>query len=1172
MVTELLNSSTNLCAKKEELKIEALHDFNSCHKRTGLINDHGCGKIQNLKILAAKTSVVVFAFMATKPGSELKKFASPWLSYTIIILGTFLQFTLCVFWMSDSPSFSEHNIDTKPGVIIVECNEGSTTAFWGMLGYLGLLATISFIVAFLTRRLPDSFNEAKYITFSLLAFLSVCISFIPAYLSASGKYTVAMEIYAIQSSSWALVACMFFPKCFIVLLLLLINSSILTHSALKIEALHFSTTVVHQLDQCLNESSADSTTVTFRVVWNLSEPPTISRNQRPTDGINHEIKMTTTRGPCHTIMLVTRIYHCLWHLLLSYLIPVSYGSDIGCSLSTSSLSGVIVGGDILIGVLLPLHIDNLYQKFTFTERPSQGVCTMFLLEMFQQLQAMKFALEEINGRLDLLPNLTLGLVAYDSCANLRKELEGTLWMLTGLNKAVPNYCCRKNPPLVAVLGHSMSTTSILMAHILGLYRYPQISHFSTSSLLSDRMQFPSFFRTVPSDTFQSRGLAQLILYFEWKWVGVVSVGNDYGYQGAKLVKEEILKAGACVAYTEFIAANNGGKNIAQVTRVVKASTAKAVLVFASDIFVATLLDEMMKQNVTGKVLVASEAWSTSAILGAEKYSTLLSGTIGFAFHSSTIQGFKEYLYSLHSNFPLNSEKSLSKIFWEKTFGCRFLINGLPQPVNGTKICTGHEDLTKVDNAYTDVSSLRGSLSIYTSVQVIAKSLDDMRICLEGSGPFHNGSCADIYHFQPWQLKHYIQNVKVKLSDGREVFFDENGDLPAVYDIVNWQPGSNGTMKKVKVGSYDTAAMDGNIFTINITAVLWPSGIGQVPTSVCSESCSPGFRKVVKRGEPICCFQCAPCPHGEISNKTNSDDCYKCPWNLWPNTQKTKCIPKTIEFLSTEGPLGSSLTAAAVSSSAITLFILCLFFRNRNTPIVRANNYSLSCLLLFSIFLCFLSSLNFIGYPDVLKCFTRQVIFGMVFTICISTILAKTIMVVFAFMATKPNSKLRRWTNPTVSYGIILVCSLLQLLLCVVWLSLSTPFPEYNINSQPDVIIAECNEGSPEAFWFMLGYLGLLSLISFVVAFLARRLPDSFNEAKFITFSMLAFLSVWLSFIPATLSAKGQYVIAMEIFAILSSSWALVFCMFLPKCFIILFRPNMNSKQFLMGKGKTGTNG
>ncbi|XP_063785731.1 extracellular calcium-sensing receptor-like [Pseudophryne corroboree] len=367
--------------------------------------------------------------------------------------------------------------------------------------------------------------------------------------------------------------------------------------------------------------------------------------------------------------------------------------------------------------------------------------------MFQQYQAMRFALEEINGRLDLLPNTTLGFIAFDSCAALRKELDGTLWMMTGQPQPIPNYRCQEKPPLAAVLGHTMSSSSILMAHVLGLYRHPQISHFSTSSLLSDRRQFPSFFRTVPSDAFQSRGLAKLMLQFEWTWVGLVAIGNDYGQQGIQDIKKEILKARACVAFTEFIVADGVNRNIPYITKVIKESTSKVVLVFASDLFFVLLLDEMLKQNVTGKIFVASEAWSTSNLLRVDKYSTILSGSIGFAFYSSTIPGFGEYARLIHPHYLNHSEKSLNEIFWEKNFCCQF-----PNPmVNLTKLCTGFEDLSTINNVYTDVSSLRDSFTIYTSVQVIGKSLHDMTTCSEGRGPFHNGSCANLQSFQPWQV-------------------------------------------------------------------------------------------------------------------------------------------------------------------------------------------------------------------------------------------------------------------------------------------------------------------------------------------------------------------------------------------------------------------------------------
>uniref|UniRef100_A0A8C5PKB8 G-protein coupled receptors family 3 profile domain-containing protein n=1 Tax=Leptobrachium leishanense TaxID=445787 RepID=A0A8C5PKB8_9ANUR len=422
-----------------------------------------------------------------------------------------------------------------------------------------------------------------------------------------------------------------------------------------------------------------------------------------------------------------------------------------------------------------------------------------------------------------------------------------------------------------------------------------------------------------------------------------------------------------------------------------------------------------------------------------------------------------------------------------------------------------------------------------------------------------------------QLLHYMKRVRLRMTSGRELFFDENGDPPAVYDIVNWQYGPNGRIRQVNIGSYDTGVDDGNIFSVETNIVQWGTGDREVPLSVCSQSCPPGFRKASISGKPVCCFQCKLCPPGEISNQTDSIDCSKCSWDMWPNLQRNVCISKNKEFLSYKDPLGAALAATSVSSSLVPVAIFVLFIRYKTTPIVRANNYSLSCLLLVSLSLCFLCSLIFIGNPQTANCLLRQVTFGIVFALGVSCILAKTIMVVLAFKATMPGSSLKKWTNPLMSYYIVIFCVIIQTFICILWLSYSPPYLEHNIQIKLESIVIECNEGSPTAFWCMLGYLGLLATISFIVAFLARRLPDNFNEAKFITFSMLAFLSVWVSYIPASLSARGKYTVAMEVFAILSSSWALVICMFVPKCFIILFRPHMNSKEHLMGKERSISN-
>uniref|UniRef100_A0A8D2IJD1 G-protein coupled receptors family 3 profile domain-containing protein n=1 Tax=Varanus komodoensis TaxID=61221 RepID=A0A8D2IJD1_VARKO len=283
----------------------------------------------------------------------------------------------------------------------------------------------------------------------------------------------------------------------------------------------------------------------------------------------------------------------------------------------------------------------------------------------------------------------------------------------------------------------------------------------------------------------------------------------------------------------------------------------------------------------------------------------------------------------------------------------------------------------------------------------------------------------------------------------------------------------------------------------------------VPTSKCNDYCYPGYSRKKKEQEKFCCYDCAPCPEGMISHMKGMK-------------------PK-----------------------------------HKDTPIVKANNRSITYILLTSLLLCFLSTLLFIGQPAKVTCLLRQMAFSIVFSVALSSILAKTITVLLAFVATKPGSSMRKRMGKGLANSIALSGSLIQAAICSLWLGTNPPFPDVDMHSLDDKIILECNEGSAPMFYCILGFLGSLAIVSFSVAFLARKLPDAFNEAKFITFSMLVFCSVWLSFVPAYLSTKGKYVVAVEIFAILSSSAGLLGCIFGPKCYIIVLRPELNSREHLI---------
>ncbi|CAL8347161.1 unnamed protein product [Arctogadus glacialis] len=213
----------------------------------------------------------------------------------------------------------------------------------------------------------------------------------------------------------------------------------------------------------------------------------------------------------------------------------------------------------------------------------------------------------------------------------------------------------------------------------------------------------------------------------------------------------------------------------------------------------------------------------------------------------------------------------------------------------------------------------------------------------------------------WILQH-LRNIKFKTKEGEEVYFNENGDPAAKYDIINWQPKNDGSVEFVTIGLYDASLPEDKQLHIDNLTLTWANNSKQVPISVCSGTCALGTRKVLQKGKPFCCYDCIPCAEGEVSNATDSITCVRCHPEFWSNERR-------------DG--------------------------------FKANNSELSFLLLFSLTLCFLCSLTFIGRPSDWSCIFRHTAFGITFVLCISCVLGKTLAVLMAFKATLPERNTKK---------------------------------------------------------------------------------------------------------------------------------------------------------------------
>uniref|UniRef100_A0A8D0GL08 Extracellular calcium-sensing receptor n=1 Tax=Sphenodon punctatus TaxID=8508 RepID=A0A8D0GL08_SPHPU len=838
-------------------------------------------------------------------------------------------------------------------------------------------------------------------------------------------------------------------------------------------------------------------------------------------------------------------------------------------------------GDIILGGLFPIHFGVAAKDQDLKSRPESVECIRYNFRGFRWLQAMIFAIEEINSSPTLLPNMTLGYRIFDTCNTVSKALEATLSFVAqnkidSLNLDEFCNCSDHIPSTIAVVGATGSGISTAVANLLGLFYIPQVSYASSSRLLSNKNQYKSFLRTIPNDEHQATAMADIVEYFRWNWVGTIAADDDYGRPGIDKFREAAEERDICFDFNELISQYFDEGEIQQVVEVIQNSKAKVIVVFSSGPDLEPLIKEIVRRNITGRIWLASEAWASSSLIAMPEFFHVVGGTIGFALKAGQIPGFREFLQKVHPKKSTNN--GFAKEFWEETFNC-YLPEGNKNfpatasfhkgrdegfgPGNGTTAfrppCTGEENITSVETPYVDYMHLRISYNVYLAVYSIAHALQDIYTCTPGKGLFTNGSCADIKKVEAWQVLKHLRHLHFTNNMGEQVDFDESGDLVGNYSIINWHLSpEDGSIVFEEIGHYNMNAKKGERLFINEDKILWSGFSKEVPFSNCSRDCLPGTRKGIIEGEPTCCFECVECTDGEYSDETDASACDKCPEDFWSNENHTSCIPKQIEFLSWTEPFGIALTLFAVLGIFLTSFVLGVFTRFRNTPIVKATNRELSYLLLFSLLCCFSSSLFFIGKPEDWTCRLRQPAFGISFVLCISCILVKTNRVLLVFEAKIPTSLHRKWWGLNLQFLLVFLCTFVQIVICVIWLYTAPPSSYRNHELEDEIIFITCHEGSLMALGFLIGYTCLLAAICFFFAFKSRKLPENFNEAKFITFSMLIFFIVWISFIPAYASTYGKFVSAVEVIAILAASFGQLACIFFNKVYIILFKPSRNT--------------
>ncbi|XP_057619053.1 G-protein coupled receptor family C group 6 member A isoform X3 [Chionomys nivalis] len=641
-------------------------------------------------------------------------------------------------------------------------------------------------------------------------------------------------------------------------------------------------------------------------------------------------------------------------------------------------------GHIMIGGLFAIH-EKMLSSDDHPRRPQIQKCVGFEISAFLQALAMIHSIEVINNS-TLLSGVKLGYEIYDTCTEVTAAVAATLRFLSKFNcsrETVTFQCDYSSymPRVKAVIGAGYSEISMAVSRMLNLQLMPQVSYESTAEILSDKIRFPSFLRTVPSDFYQTKAMAHLIQQSGWNWIGLITTDDDYGRLALNTFAIQAAANNVCIAFKEVLPA------------------------FLSD---------------------------------------------------STIE--------------VRINQTLEKIIAEA------------------------------------------------------------------------------------QLLDVLKNVT--FSDGRNSFhFDAHGDLNTGYDVVLWKE-IGGLMTVTKMAEYD---LQHDVFIITSQEAKREFRKLKQILSKCSKECSPGQMKKATGSQHMCCYDCVSCPENHYSNQTDMDHCLLCNNEThWAPVRSTVCFEKEVEYLDWNDSLALLLIALSLLGIAFVLAIGIIFTRNLNTPVVKSSGGLAVCYVMLTCHaLNFASTGLFIGEPQDFACKTRQTLFGVSFTLCVSCILMKSLKILLAFsFDPKLKTFLKCLYRPV---PIVLTCTGIQVVICTLWLVLAAPVVEENI-TLPRVIILECEEGSVLAFGTMLGYIAVLAFLCFVFAFKGRKLPENYNEAKFLTFGMLIYFIAWIIFIPVYATTFGKYLPAVEIIVILISNYGILCCTFFPKCYVILYKQKTNTKS------------
>lgn len=802
-------------------------------------------------------------------------------------------------------------------------------------------------------------------------------------------------------------------------------------------------------------------------------------------------------------------------------------------------------GNLTLGALLPIRTSNA------------ELCSGLYVDGIMLVEAIIFALRDAKKRKLIPEEITLGYEIRDTCNSVRVAQRHTLDIVVEATKFErSNQKINKNinesdgskvsnltqvykqssESLIAVVGAGNSEISVAVNRLLSAFNIPQIGFASTSRYLSDKLRFPSFFRTVPSDTYQVQGLLALFEKLTWNYVGLLVSDGDYGRPLADSFRTFAKRKGMCIPYDRLVPFQVSQMNAKSIVRDLSAKTnIEVIVILLPEPDVETLLSAMLEIGLNNKTLIASDSWSKA--IKDVRFSKIVEGTLGLAHYYEQIAKFEDYFLGLKPN--TNTWNPWFNETWEHLFDCV-----LPQDNSLQR------NRTLTSEKFRDFCNLKSQhlkREYFTRFHYVSNIINAVFAVANGIRRFYMKQANAEFLPTSHQLLKSLKKLTFEKYDGENITFDENGDVGGKYNLVNIY--SDLTSRNVGI-------WNGKYLEINDLERIWWNTVERTPPKgICSLPCPAGWHRHASETDPQCCWTCQRCFAGSISNRTDATRCLPCPKDYMTDINRTACVFIPLNYLDWGSFWTISIILLALLSVCILFFVVLLFMRYFNTPVVKSSNRELSLLLGVGLFLTFLVPFVFAGRPTNLKCIISQMMFCVGCALALSAMVFRTLRIVllFGFMTR------RRWLLKN-KYQIAMTLSLTfaELTYCLLWVAISPPgVKTVKIRPTKRYLVCDFNK-----YWYSGSHLLLifLSVVCTILAVKGRKLPKNFNEVRHIGLSMFTFNIVWVVFMCAQYGASLEYDVKINCFAMIISSLMILVLLFGPKVFILLFRSHLNKKE------------